>query len=183
MTWYALIDHLCSIDKRRIRRVDGQLSSSELAGIDQGLELFLVLASHQSERWWTASRPDAGRRARGRRDPHRRHRTPAGRLQPRHRDDAARRTAIRRPPPAPPPSLFALRRRRCASTSNASIPRCGSSSASGSIRSPIAGFICSWNGRGSETLRLVRATATCLQARNRRSGRSRKTIGFLPISW
>jgi mRNA-degrading endonuclease toxin of MazEF toxin-antitoxin module len=38
-----VIDHLRSIDKRRIRRVYGQLSSSELAGIDQGLELFLGL--------------------------------------------------------------------------------------------------------------------------------------------
>ena len=40
---YALIDHLRSIDKRRIRRVYGQLSSSELSGINQGLELFLGL--------------------------------------------------------------------------------------------------------------------------------------------
>ena len=31
-TSYVLIDHLRSIDKRRIRRVYGQLSSSELAG-------------------------------------------------------------------------------------------------------------------------------------------------------
>lgn len=42
-TSYALIDHLRSIDKRRIRRAYGQVSSSELAGIDQGLELFLGL--------------------------------------------------------------------------------------------------------------------------------------------
>ena len=42
-TSYALIDHLRSIDKRRIRRIYGQVSSSELAGIDQGLELFLGL--------------------------------------------------------------------------------------------------------------------------------------------
>ena len=42
-TSYALIDHLRSIDKRRIRRVYGQLSSTELAAIDQGLELFLGL--------------------------------------------------------------------------------------------------------------------------------------------
>ena len=42
-TSYALIDHLRSIDKRRIRRLYGQVSSSELAGIDQGLELFLGL--------------------------------------------------------------------------------------------------------------------------------------------
>ena len=39
----ALIDHLRSIDKRRIRRVYGQLSPSELAAIDLGLELFLGL--------------------------------------------------------------------------------------------------------------------------------------------
>jgi len=41
----ALIDHLRSIDKRRIRRIFGQLSPSELAGIDQGLELFLGLGA------------------------------------------------------------------------------------------------------------------------------------------
>ena len=35
---------------------------------------------------------------------------------------------------------------RCASTSNASIPRCGSTSASGSDRSRIKACICSWNG-------------------------------------
>ncbi len=48
-TSYALIDHLRSIDKRRIRRVYGQLSSSELAGIDQGLELFLGLGKQPGE--------------------------------------------------------------------------------------------------------------------------------------
>lgn len=42
---YALVDHLRSIDKRRIRRVFGQLPPSELATIDQGLELFLGLGS------------------------------------------------------------------------------------------------------------------------------------------
>lgn len=42
-TSYALIDHLRSIDKRRIRRVFGQISSSEQAELDQGLELFLGL--------------------------------------------------------------------------------------------------------------------------------------------
>lgn len=41
---YALVDHLRSIDKRRIRRIFGQLSSKELATIDQGLELFLGLS-------------------------------------------------------------------------------------------------------------------------------------------
>jgi len=39
----ALVDHLRSIDKRRIRRIFGQVSPSDLAGIDQGLELFLGL--------------------------------------------------------------------------------------------------------------------------------------------
>lgn len=40
----ALVDHLQSVDKRRIRRVFGQVSSSELAAIDEGLELFLGLS-------------------------------------------------------------------------------------------------------------------------------------------
>jgi len=40
---YALVDHLRSIDKRRIRRIFGRVSPSELAGIDQGLQLFLGL--------------------------------------------------------------------------------------------------------------------------------------------
>lgn len=40
---YALIDHLRSIDKRRIRRIFGQVSNKELASLDQGLELFLGL--------------------------------------------------------------------------------------------------------------------------------------------
>ena len=47
---YALIDHLRSIDKRRIRRAYGQVESSELAGIDEGLELFLGLTDGQTER-------------------------------------------------------------------------------------------------------------------------------------
>jgi mRNA interferase MazF len=41
----ALVDHLRSIDKRRIRRIFGEVSSTELAGIDQGLELFLGLGA------------------------------------------------------------------------------------------------------------------------------------------
>ena len=44
-TSYALVDHLRSIDKRRIRRLYGQVSPSELAGVDQGLELFLGLGT------------------------------------------------------------------------------------------------------------------------------------------
>lgn len=39
----ALVDHLRSIDKRRIRRIFGTVSSAELAKIDEGLELFLGL--------------------------------------------------------------------------------------------------------------------------------------------
>ena len=40
---FALVDHVRSIDKRRIRRMFGQVSSGELANIDQALELFLGL--------------------------------------------------------------------------------------------------------------------------------------------
>lgn len=39
----ALIDHLRSIDKRRIRRVYGRVPPAEIASIDQGLRLFLGL--------------------------------------------------------------------------------------------------------------------------------------------
>jgi mRNA interferase MazF len=42
---FALIDHLRSIDKRRIRRVFGRVMSGELAAVDQGLELFLGLGA------------------------------------------------------------------------------------------------------------------------------------------
>jgi mRNA interferase MazF len=42
---YALIDHLRSIDKRRIRRVFGRVAKNELASVDQGLELFLGLTA------------------------------------------------------------------------------------------------------------------------------------------
>jgi mRNA interferase MazF len=44
-TSYALIDRLRSIDKRRIRRIFGQVTSGELVTVDQGLELFLGLGS------------------------------------------------------------------------------------------------------------------------------------------
>lgn len=43
-TSYALIDHLRSIDKRRVRRVFGGVTEDELAAVDEGLELFLGLA-------------------------------------------------------------------------------------------------------------------------------------------
>lgn len=39
----ALIDHLRSVDKRRVRRVFGVVSSSELDALDEGLALFLGL--------------------------------------------------------------------------------------------------------------------------------------------
>ena len=41
----ALVDHLRSIDKRRIRRIFRTVSPNELANIDQGLELFLGLGT------------------------------------------------------------------------------------------------------------------------------------------
>jgi mRNA interferase MazF len=44
-TSYALIDHLRSIDKRRIRRLFGRVANDELVAIDQGLELFLGLTA------------------------------------------------------------------------------------------------------------------------------------------
>jgi mRNA interferase MazF len=44
---FALVDHVRSIDKRRIRRMFGQVSSGELANIDQALELFLGLGGEQ----------------------------------------------------------------------------------------------------------------------------------------
>jgi mRNA interferase MazF len=42
---YALIDHLRSIDKRRIRRVFGRIAPGELNAVDEGLTLFLGLAA------------------------------------------------------------------------------------------------------------------------------------------
>jgi mRNA interferase MazF len=42
---YALVDHLRSIDKRRIRRVFGPVRPHELADLDQGLSLFLGLGT------------------------------------------------------------------------------------------------------------------------------------------
>ena len=40
---FALIDHLRSIDKRRIRRAFGELAREEIAAIDEGLAAFLGL--------------------------------------------------------------------------------------------------------------------------------------------
>jgi mRNA interferase MazF len=42
-TSFALIDHIRSIDKRRIRRLYGRVTKEELAAVDQGLVLFLGL--------------------------------------------------------------------------------------------------------------------------------------------
>jgi len=42
-TSYALIDHVRSVDKRRVRRVFGRLALVDMMRIDQGLELFLGL--------------------------------------------------------------------------------------------------------------------------------------------
>jgi mRNA interferase MazF len=41
----ALVDHLRSIDKRRIRRLYGILPANELAAVDEALRLFLGLQS------------------------------------------------------------------------------------------------------------------------------------------
>lgn len=40
---YTLIDHVRSVDKRRIRRSYGRISADEMAAIDEGLILFLGL--------------------------------------------------------------------------------------------------------------------------------------------
>jgi mRNA interferase MazF len=40
---FALIDHLRSIDKRRVRRAFGVLSEDEITAIEQGLAMFLGL--------------------------------------------------------------------------------------------------------------------------------------------
>ncbi len=40
---FALIDHLRSVDKRRVRRVFGQVPSEEMTAVDDGLALFLGL--------------------------------------------------------------------------------------------------------------------------------------------
>ena len=42
---YALIDHFERLTKGRIRKIFGTLAPSEMASIDQGLELFLGLGS------------------------------------------------------------------------------------------------------------------------------------------
>jgi mRNA interferase MazF len=46
---FALIDQLRSVDKRRVRRVFGDLVKEELAAIDEGLALFLGLGQSPDE--------------------------------------------------------------------------------------------------------------------------------------
>lgn len=43
-TSYGLVDHLRSIDKRRLRRLYGSLPPGELAAVDDALRLFLGLS-------------------------------------------------------------------------------------------------------------------------------------------
>jgi mRNA interferase MazF len=40
---FALIDHLRSIDKRRVRRVYGEVSGEEMTAVDEGMMVFLGL--------------------------------------------------------------------------------------------------------------------------------------------
>jgi mRNA interferase MazF len=46
---FALIDHLRSIDKRRIRRVFGELARQEIIAIDEGLTVFLGLSDRRHD--------------------------------------------------------------------------------------------------------------------------------------
>ena len=46
---FALIDHLRSIDKIRVRRVFGVLARDEIAAIDEGLAVFLGLGAPLDE--------------------------------------------------------------------------------------------------------------------------------------
>jgi mRNA interferase MazF len=45
---HALVDHVRSVDKRRVRRVFGQVDPDEMAAIDAGLALFLGLLDRDS---------------------------------------------------------------------------------------------------------------------------------------
>ncbi|MBK9169302.1 MAG: type II toxin-antitoxin system PemK/MazF family toxin [Bryobacterales bacterium] len=47
-TSFALIDHLRSVDKRRVRRVFGELARHEVAAIDEELTAFLGLGGKGS---------------------------------------------------------------------------------------------------------------------------------------
>lgn len=48
-TSYALVDHLRSVDKSRIRRVYGEVEESEQRAINEGLLLFLGLRSSPAD--------------------------------------------------------------------------------------------------------------------------------------
>jgi len=41
---YALVDQIRSVDKRRVRRAYGRLTSHEIGAVDEGLRLFLGLS-------------------------------------------------------------------------------------------------------------------------------------------
>jgi mRNA interferase MazF len=44
---FALIDQLRSVDKRRVRRVYGQLSTVEIEALDEGLAVFLGIGGNR----------------------------------------------------------------------------------------------------------------------------------------
>jgi len=46
---FALIDHLRSVDKRRVRSVYGELKAAEMAAIDEGLVAFLGISKRLRE--------------------------------------------------------------------------------------------------------------------------------------
>jgi mRNA interferase MazF len=46
---FALIDHLRSVDKRRVRSVFGELAPEEIAAIDEGLAVFLGLGERLND--------------------------------------------------------------------------------------------------------------------------------------
>jgi len=56
----ALIDQLRSVDKGRVRRVFGQIDTSELKAIDEGLVLFLGLGDRLSPAGQTAGISGSG---------------------------------------------------------------------------------------------------------------------------
>lgn len=57
---WALIDQLRSVDKGRVRRVFGQVDTSELKAIDEGLALFLGLGHRLTPAGQTAGTTGAG---------------------------------------------------------------------------------------------------------------------------
>ena len=57
---WALIDPLRSVDKGRVRRVFGQVDTSELKAIDEGLALFLGLGHRLTPAGQTAGTTGAG---------------------------------------------------------------------------------------------------------------------------